>query len=587
MNSRLLKLLAVFILFGMAETTFTAEWYIDQVLNNQITVGKYVRLAVERHVNDLSRAEAHTDDFPYRFNPEKAKRKIRFTQELRHTKGEWAARRQKLLLQPWQQFIDWVVYGWEHRDTGLRRFDLVYEEEARKNGKTTRAAADANYAFMVDGEAGAEVYFIATKKDQAKIGWAEAERQIVKHPFLKTKCKTYKMNSTVVLPGTASFMRPLGKDSDTEDGLNPHFVVVDEYHAHPTNELINVMKSGMGARTQPMIYIITTAGFDKNKPCYQEERSLVVDILERNIDPVPENIFGIIFSLDEGDDWTDENVWIKANPNIGVSLGWDYLRKQVAEALLSPAKQNNVKTKHFNMWTQAVTRWIGAEAWAACDGKVFEDALAGRPCYGALDLSTNIDITAWVLCFPPLEGENEYKFVFRFFIPEENILEKQRKDKVPYIHWRDKGLIIATDGNVIDYDYIEAQIKEDGEKFDLREIAYDPWNSTEIVNHLSDIFEMVPFRQGFGSMSAPSKDFEKKVLGKEIAHSSNPVMTWMVSCTEVKQDPAGNIKPVKPDRHKTGKRIDGVVASIMALDRAVHNEMGGTSIYETQGVRAI
>ncbi|OPL13137.1 MAG: hypothetical protein AVO39_10975 [delta proteobacterium MLS_D] len=584
MKRRSNYLLAVFFII-MAQTAYTAEWYMDQVLTEKEVVGKYVRLAVERHVNDLERAK--TDEFPYRFNREKAIRKIRFTQELRHTKGEWAARRQKLSLEPWQQFIDWVVYGWERKDNGLRRFTKVYEEEARKNGKTTRGAAAANYALTVDGEAGAEVYFIATKKDQAKIAWSEAERQIQKHPFLRTKTKTYKMNSTVVIPGTATLMRPLGQDSDTEDGLNPHFVLVDEYHAHPTNELINVMESGMGARQQPMTYIITTAGFDKNKPCFQEERQLVVDILERNINPVPETIFGIIFSLDDDDDWTNENVWVKANPNLGVSVSWDYLRKQVNEALLSPAKQNNVMTKHFNVWTQATSRWIGSEAWAACSGKVFEEKLAGRPCYAAMDLSTNIDLTAWVLCFPPLPGEKEFQFVYRFFIPNDNILEKQRKDKVPYLHWKNRGYVIATDGNVIDYDYIEAQIKSDAEKFKIREVAYDPWNATEIVNHLSQQVEMVPFRQGFASMSAPSKDFEKRILSGEIAHSDNPVMTWMISCTEVKTDPAGNIKPVKPDRGKTGKRIDGVIASIMALDRAVHNEAGGISIYESQGVRAI
>lgn len=578
------KLLAAFLLVLMAETGYTAEWYIDQVLTGKATVGKYVRLAVERHVNDLKRSES--DDFPYRFNVEKAKRKIRFTQELRHTKGEWARRKQKLTLEPWQQFIDWVVYGWEHKETGLRRFTKVYEEEARKNGKTTRAAAAANYAFLVDGEEGAEVYCIATKKDQAKIAWAEAERQIRRHPFLRTKTQTYKMNSTVVIPGTAAMMRPLGKDSDTEDGLNPHFVLVDEYHAHPTNELINVMESGMGARSQPMTYIITTAGFDKNKPCYQQERQLVVDILERTIDPIPENIFGIIFSLDEGDDWTDENVWIKANPNLGVSISWDYLRHQVGEALMSPQKQNNVMTKHFNVWTQATSRWIGSEAWAACKAKVFEEKLAGRPCYGAMDLSTNIDLTAWVLCFPPVEEGEIYQFLFRFFMPNDNLLERQRKDKVPYIAWKNREYITATEGNVIDYDFIEDRIRRDGEKFQIREIAYDPWNATEIVNHLSGDFSMVPFRQGFASMSAPSKDFEKRILAGEIAHSDNPVMAWMVSCTEVKTDPAGNIKPVKPDRGKTGKRIDGVVASIMALDRAVHNE-SGISIHETQGVRAI
>ena len=326
-------LLALALVVFMVTPAFSAEQYIDDVVHNKITVCKYVKLAVERHLSDLERVG--NEDFPYYFDETKAKRVINFIQELRHTKGEWATRQQKLKLESAQQFICWVVYGWRCNDTGLRRFTKAYIEEARKNGKTTFAAGLANYAFMADGEEGAEVYCIATKKDQSKISWGEAERQLQKHPVLRKRIKTYKMNSTVVIPGTASLMKPLGKDSDTEDGLNPHFVLVDEYHAHPTNEMINVMESGMAARTQPLTFIITTAGFDKNKPCYQEERSLIVDILENNLDPLPENIFGIIFTLDEGDDWTDPNVWIKANPNLGVSVKQGYLEKRVQEALLS------------------------------------------------------------------------------------------------------------------------------------------------------------------------------------------------------------------------------------------------------------
>jgi len=386
----------------------------------------------------------------------------------------------------------------------------------------------------------------------------------------------------VVIPGTASFMRPLGADSDTEDGLNPHFVLVDEYHAHKSAEMLNVMESGMGARRQPLVFIITTAGKEKQCACFQEERALVVNILEKNIEPVPQNIFGIIYTLDDDDDWLDENTWIKANPNLGVSLSWDYLRKRVAEAVASPEKQNDVKTKNLNIWTQAETRWISSEAWKACPSKFIPDSLTGRSCYGGLDLSTNIDLTAWVLCFPPLDRGGEFIFLYRFFMPADNLLERQRRDRVPYVVWSGQGLITATPGNVIDYDLIESRILEDAAKYKIVEVAYDPYNATEIVNHLVDKgVNMIPHRQGFVSMSGPSKTFEEKVLARKINHGGNPVMTWMVSCTEIKYGEGDLIKPVKPDRKKTGKRIDGVIASVMALGRATMGTDTG-SVYERQ-----
>ncbi len=568
----------------------TAEQYIEDVLSGKQVTGRLTRLAVERHVRDLERQEDR--DFPFYHDPEAAIRKIEFTQQLRHSKGEWANPRlhdTRICLEPWQQFIDWCLYGWKRKADGYRRFLKAYVEVARKNGKTTDGAAKANYAFFADRprEEGAEVYFGATKRDQAKIAWREAEAQIRKHPYLRKKAKTYSHSSTIIIPGTQNRMLPLGKDSDTEDGLNPHFALIDEYHAHPDNSILEIVESGMAARRQPLIYVITTAGFDKNSVCYQEERTLAVNILERNIDPVPETVFAMIFALDEGDDWADRNVWIKANPNLGVSVRWEFLEKRVEEALAVPSKQNDIITKNFNVWTQAVTRWISPEAWKACNGKVFEAALTGRICYGGLDLSTNIDITAWVMVFPPEQKESEYRIVPPFFIPEENLLERERRDKVPYSAWARDGFVILTPGDVIDYDFIEAQILKDAETFDLQELAYDRWNATEIVNHLSENgVTMAPFGQGYASMNPACQLLEQKILAKEIAHGDNPVLTWMMSCTELKSDPAGNVKPVKPDRRKSGKRIDGIIATLMAMHRAVSgNET--TSVYEGRGVRAV
>jgi phage terminase large subunit-like protein len=419
-------------------------------------------------------------------------------------------------------------------------------------------------------EIGPEVYCVATKKEQAKYAWEEAERQIQKQQVLKDLSRPYKQSSTIIVPGTAARMRPLGKDSHTEDALNPHFVLVDEYHAHRDNSMLEVMESALGSREQPLIYIITTAGFDKNCACYQEEHTLAIHVLERSIEPVPETFFCLIYSLDEDDDWTDRDVWRKANPNIGVSVRWEYLEDRIQAALLSPAKQNKIKTKHLNIWTQAESRWILDETWKKCDFPVEEESLAGRKCYMGIDLSASQDITAVVLCFPPEEDKEKYQFLYRFFIPGENIIEKERKDKVPYSYWIEKGFVISTTGDVIDYDFIEQQVLEDAERYDIQEIAYDPWKAQEIVNHLQEAgFTMVPIFQRYSGMAVATDTFEKKVLGKEIAHGDNPIMTWMVSCTEVKSDRQGNIMPMKPQRDKTGKRIDGVVASIMALHRAV------------------
>jgi phage terminase large subunit-like protein len=560
-----------------------AEQYIDDVLNDRITVCKWVRLAVERQVRDMERIG--DPDFPFYFDSKAAMRKIAFSQEMRHIEGPLANAHLKIKLEPWQQFIDWCIFGWKRVGTGTRRYTKAYIEVARKNGKTLMASTGAWYCAIMDGEEGPQVYCVATKLDQAKIAWDAIKAQIDTQPLLRVKTKAYKQGLTITMPETHGVIKPIGRDSKTQDGLNPSFVLVDEYHAHPTAEMLNVMQNGMGARSQPLMYIITTAGFDKNGPCYQEERSMVTGILEQTLDPAPQNVFGIIFTLDDEDDWTDEKVWIKANPNLGVSVRLEFLRSQVAQALALPRKQNDVKTKNFNIWTQAASRWLSAESWDACNGPVPD--LIGRSCFGGIDLSTTTDISAWVLCFPPIDLEKTYTFLYRFYIPGDNLLERERIDKVPYSLWAEQGFVTITDGNVIDYDYIEAQILKDAADYTIGEIAFDPYNATEITNHLSNEgLNMIPFRQGFASMTGPSKDFEKRVLGKELNHGNNPVIRWMVSCTEIASDPAGNIKPVKPDRGKTGRRIDGVVASIMALDRAVQG-CTNVSVYEMRGVRVL
>lgn len=585
-------ILLVLLLVSMAAgATYTAESYISDVMADRLPISRYVRLAVERHLGDVERVG--TADFPYHFDEHQAKRVIEFKQELRHTKGEWANPRRhdtRIRLEPWQQFIDWVVFGWRRED-GTRRFTRAYVEVARKNGKTTLAAATANYCFLADRprEEGAEVYAIATKRDQAKLSWDEAARQIDRHPVLRKLVKTYKNGSTITIPGSASRFRPLGRDSKTEDGLDAHFILVDEYHAHPTDAMVQVVVDSTVARTQPLTYIITTAGFDLNGPCFRE-RERVITTLERAVnrtddDPIDETTFGIIYTLDDGDDWTDESTWLKANPNLGVSVKAERLREQVNIALSSPHKQNDIKTKHFNMWTQAETRWILDEKWMRCTFRVRPQDLVHRPAWVGLDLSASIDISSYVLCVPPANKLEKYSLIPRFFIPGDNIIERERSDKVPYTYWVEQGLIHPTPGDVIDYDFIEQMILKDAERFDIQEIAFDPWKAQEIVNHMTEAgFTMVPIYQRYSGMAAPTDTFEKMVLGQQIAHGGNPILRWMMSSTEVKSDRQGNIMPMKPQRDRGGKRIDGIVASIMAVHRAVLNTGEGGSVYDERGI---
>lgn len=582
-------LAALLLVLAMSSLSYKA--YALGVSEGSIVACKWVKLAVQRHLSDLTRQG--TEDFPYHFDEGAAEHAINFIQQLSHTKGTWAStyggRDAHIELEGWEQFIVAVVQGWRKED-GLRRFTRAYVEVARKNGKTTLGAGLGNLAFFADlpREIGPEVYFGATKQEQAAIAWREAKAQIRKAPALAKRAKPYESKQIIVKPGDDSArMRPLGRDSDTEDGLSPSFALIDEYHAHPDSSLLDVLESGMGAREQPLTFIITTAGLDKNGPCFNQEHALAERILEGSLTPKPENVFAIIYTLDEGDSYTDPSVWIKANPNLGISVNPEFLANRVKIAQAVPAKQNEVKTKNFNIWTQAATRWITDEKWMACAHEVDEAALEGRHCHLGMDLSSTTDITALLLTFRPGLAGQPWPWVPRFFMPEENLLEAEQRDKVPYTQWAEEGLVIPTPGNVVDYDYVEQEIRLLGGRFLIDEIVYDPWKAQEIVNHLSPEFTMIQCAQRYNPMALYSDTFEKMVLSREIAHGGNPVLRWMMSCTEVKADRQGNIMPMKPRRDTSGKRIDGIVAGVMAQGRSIVYSSGAESIYEDRGIISI
>lgn len=535
-----------------------AEQYAIDVLNGKQPACHWVKRACQRHLDDL--ALGHERGLW--FDTAAAERVLKFFSILKHSKGEWAG--QPVRLEPWQQFFLWCIFGWKRAD-GLRRFRTAYISVARKNGKSTIAAGVGLYLLSADGEPGAEVYSAATKRDQARITHAEAVRMVKKSPMLRKRIGIFKDN--LHIEASASKFEPLGADSDTMDGLNVHGAIIDELHAHKTRDTWDVLDTATGARRQPLLFGITTAGYDRQSLCWQ-----LNEYTEKVLDGIIEDdtFFGLIFSLDAEDDWQDESFWIKANPNLGVSKKWDDMRRKAQRAADMPAALNSFKRLELNVWTQSVTKWINLEHWRACGEYTIEpEALAGRTCYGGLDLSSTLDITAWCLVFPPEKNHEPFVVLCHFWIPEDNLRQRVRDDRVPYDAWLRAGWITATPGNTIDYDWIFSQIDHDARKYTIREVAFDRWGAARVVNELQKKgLTMVEFGQGFVSMSPPMKELERLILSHKIAHGNNPVLTWMADNLVAAQDPAGNLKP---DKAKSREKIDGMVALIMALDRATRN----------------
>jgi phage terminase large subunit-like protein len=553
--------------------------YAHDVVAGKIAACKSVRAACERHLRDLETGHERGLEF----DPDAAQHAIDFFGWLKHSKGEWAGR--TIELEPWQQFIIWCVFGWMRED-GTRRFRTAYQEVARKNGKSTMLAGVGLYMLLADHEAGAEVYTAATKRDQARITHSEATRMVKASPALRKRLRVFKDN--IHIPETASKFEPLGKDADSLDGLNVHCAVIDEVHAHKSRDMVDILDTATGSRRQPLIFMITTAGFDRNSVCW-EQHEYTDKVLSGVVED--DSFFGIVYGLDESDDWEDERNWIKANPNLGVSKKIDDMRRKAKKAKEMPTALNAFLRLELNVWTQAETKWISLAHWQACGAPADDNGLRGRVCYAGLDLSSTLDISAFVMVFPPETDEDNYSVLCRFFIPEAAMRERSKRDRVPYDVWVRQGFITATPGEVIDYDYIEDQIKEDAERYDLREIAFDRWNASQLINNLVNhgiaVLDtkdgapvMIQHGMGYSSMNAPMKDLEKMIVQHRIAHGNNPVLTWMGNNLVASQDPAGNIKP---DKEKSTERIDGMVALIMALGRALVNG-DASSVYDDRGV---
>ncbi|WP_052042062.1 terminase large subunit [Paracoccus sphaerophysae] len=563
-----------------------------KVVAGKLVAGHLTRLACQRHLDDLKLGKKRG----LAWDRAAALHAIEFFSHLRHSTGEWAG--QPFDLQPWQQFAVGSIFGWKRAD-GLRRFRTAYVEVARKNGKSALLAGIALYALVADGEAGAHVYAAATTRDQARIVFGEAERMVAASPALSARV-TRTVNNLAVLP-TASWFRPLSADASKMDGLNVHFAAVDEVHEHSGPEIIQKLNTATGARRQPLIVEITTAGHDRHSVCRQHHefsvKTLEGTLPQETADPW----FAFIATIDEGDDWTDPRVWIKANPSLGVTVKRDDLKRQIDEAREMPAQQNAIRRLRLNEWTEQVTRWLDMEVWAEgglpattsgtdIRGELarLEQLLAGRECYGGLDLARVNDLSAFLLLFPPTRdaafGSLAEKWIVlsRFWVPEEDIRRRARRDRVPYDVWRDQGFLVATPSNATDFAFIEAEIVNLAGRFDLRELAYDRTFAGEIVQHLQDEgINLVQFGQGFLSMAAPTAELERLAVSRLLWHGGHPVLRWNASNVAVRHDPAGNIKP---DKECSSERIDGIVALCNALGRAMlRDETAGRSVYQARG----
>ena len=503
----------------------------------------------------------------------KADRAVKFIENLRHTKGKWAGTRFWLL--PWQEQLIRDIFGVVKPD-GNRQFRTAFVEIPKKNGKSELAAAVALYLLYADNEPSAEVYGAAADRQQASIVFDVANQMVQMTPALMKRSKIMGATKRIVNYSNAGFYQVLSAEVGTKHGLNVSGLVFDELHAQPTPHLYNVLTKGSGdAREQPLFFLITTAGTDRNSICYAIHTK-AKDILEnRRVDA---SFYPVIYGIEDDDDWSDEAKWRKANPSLGYTIPIDRVRDAYREASQNPAEENVFRQLRLCQWVTSTVRWIPDHIYEQGNRPIDLESLKGRDCYGGLDLSSSGDITAFVLMFPPCTETEPYYMLPFFWVPEDTIPQRVKRASVPYDVWVRQGYLMSTEGNVIHYGFIEKVIEQLGELYHIREIAFDRWGAVQMVQNLEGAgFTVVPIGQGYRDMSPPTKAFYELLMKGEIIHGGNPVMRWMAGNVVVETDPAGNIKPTKA---KSAEKIDGIVAAIMALDRCIRNAGQQGSVYD-------
>lgn len=512
-----------------------------------------------------------------RYDKKKADRAVTFIENLCHTKGKWAGTPFWLL--PWQEQLIRDIFGIVKPD-GNRQFRTAFVEICKKVGKSELAAAVALYLLYADNEPSAEVYGAAADRQQASIVFDVAKQMVEMSPALMKRSKLMGATKRIVNYSNAGYYQVLSAEVGGKHGFSVSGLVFDEIHTQPNRQLYDVLTKGSSdARQNPLHFIITTAGNDRHSIAY-ELHTKAVDILEgRRVDPT---FYPVVYGLKDDEDWEDEANWYKVNPSLGYTVDIERLRDAYREAKQNPADEVTFKWLRCNMWVSSTVAWIPDAIYMRGNEPIDMDALAGRDCYAGLDLSSTGDITALVLIFPPRNEDEKYVLLPYFWIPEETIPRRVKANSVPYDIWEKQGYIMSTEGNVIHYDFIEKFIMYLSEKYHILEIAVDRWNATQMIQNLEgEGFTIVPFGQGFSSMSAPTKEFYRLLMEGRIIHGGNPVLRWMAGNVVIDTDPAGNIKVTKA---KSKEKIDGIVAAIMALDRCIRQEGQSGSVYDERGL---
>jgi phage terminase large subunit-like protein len=532
-------------------------------------MGELETLCIERQLRDLSNAEKRG----LIWDEAEAQRAVKFFSLLTHWKGPWAGK--PVTLEPWQEHCQIApLFGWRHKD-GTRRFREGYDEEPRKNGKTTKAAGIALFGLTADREEGAEIYAAATKRDQARILFRDSTKLLRRSRALRNQVELLK--HSVTCPRLNASFVPLSSEGNSLDGLNPHMCLIDELHAHKTREVYDVLSTAAGARSQPLLYCITTAGFDRQTVCW-ERHEYAVKLLKQEIED--DSFFAFIACADDGDDFRDPHVWAKANPNLGISVQLDYLQRQCLKAIHSPSFENTFRRLHLNQWTEQQDRWLRMQLWDRCMEQYIAQDLQGEICFGGLDLSKTRDTTSLVLVF---KIEGEFYLLPFFWIPAEGAQQREREDGVPYSAWARAGQLFLCDGDAVDYRQIKEVLRWAKQRFGLRRMAYDPYNALMLALELGDEgFEMVEFGQTWRNMADPTTEFEKLVTVQKIHHNNHPVLSWQAQNVAIKRNLDGLIRPKKP-MSQDAKKIDGIVASIMGLALAMRPDDTYRSVYEDRG----
>lgn len=514
-----------------------------------------------------------------KFDPERVDRVLTAFGHLRHTQGEWAGK--PLRPDLWEvAYLLAPVFGWVKRNSRsqwVRIIRSAYMDVPRKNGKTTLAGGIATYLTAADGEQGAQVLAAAASRQQAGYCFEPVKQIALRSPALKPHIKP--LAGKLIHERSGSYFMAVSAIAELLHGANVHGAVVDELHVHKSGDLLEAIETGTGSRSQPLIVIITTADASKPGTVYDQRRKLIEDLAKGTLsDP---SMYGVVFAADEDDDPFAEETWRKANPGYGVSPTREFMESAATKAKNSPAELAAFLRLHLGIRTKQETKLIRLEDWDNNASIVTEDQLVGRTCYGGLDLASVSDLTALCLLFP--SGDGTFDVIWRHWLPEDAVRDLSKRTAGEADVWVREGLILTTPGNVVDYDFIRSQIHADAERFDVVEIAYDPWNSSQIVTDLvGDGMEMVPMRQGFASMSPPLKELHRLILTGTpdvpvFRHGGSPLVRWQIDNLAVAMDAAGN---VKPDKSRAVEKIDGAVAAVMALDRAMRHGPGVRSAYE-------